>query len=77
MSIQELLEYPYICREEGSGTREVIADYMTELGVNSSQVHLTMELGSPESIKGAVEAGMGVSIVSFATVQKELRIVVT
>ena len=72
--IDELLEYPYICREEGSGTREVIAEYMNELGVNSAQVNLTMELGSPESIKGAVEAGMGVSIVSLATVQKELKL---
>ena len=33
-----------------------------------------MELGSLESIKGAVEVGMGVSIVSFATVQKELKL---
>ena len=55
-------------------SREVIADYMNELDVNPSQIHLTMELGSPESIKGAVEAGMGVSIISFATVQKELKL---
>ncbi len=74
VNIQELLDYPYICREEGSGTREVIAEYMNEQGVNSAQVNLTMELGSPESIKGAVEAGMGVSIMSSATVQKELKL---
>lgn len=74
VTIGDLLEYPYICREEGSGTREVIADYMTAQGINAGQVHLTMELGSPESIKGAVEAGMGVSIISYATVQKELKL---
>jgi DNA-binding transcriptional LysR family regulator len=74
VTIHELLDFPYICREEGSGTREVIADYMTEQGINSGHVHLTMELGSPESIKGAVEAGMGVSIMSSATVQKELKL---
>jgi DNA-binding transcriptional LysR family regulator len=74
VTIGELLEYPYICREEGSGTREVISEYMTEQGINNGQVHLTMELGSPESIKGAVEAGMGVSIISSATVQKELKL---
>jgi DNA-binding transcriptional LysR family regulator len=72
--LEALLEYPYICREEGSGTREVIEDYMNEMGIHESQIHLSMELGSPESIKGAVEAGMGVSIVSFATVQKELKL---
>ncbi len=74
ISIGDLLEHPYICREEGSGTRDVIAEYMTAQGVNAGQVHLTMELGSPESIKGAVEAGMGVSIISLATVQKELKL---
>jgi len=74
VSIGDLLEHPYICREEGSGTREVIAEYMTQQGVNAGQVQLTMELGSPESIKGAVEAGMGVSIISLATVQKELKL---
>ncbi|HFD79839.1 MAG TPA: LysR family transcriptional regulator [Gammaproteobacteria bacterium] len=74
VGIQELLEYPYICREEGSGTREVISEYMTQQGIAPGQVRLTMELGSPESIKGAVEAGMGVSIISFATVQKELKL---
>ena len=74
ISIGDLLEHPYICREEGSGTREVIAEYMTQQGVNAGQVQLTMELGSPESIKGAVEAGMGVSIISLATVQKELEL---
>ena len=72
--LEALLEYPYICREEGSGPREVIEDYMNEMGIHESQIHLSMELGSPESIKGAVEAGMGVSIVSFATVQKELKL---
>ena len=33
-----------------------------------------MELGSPESVKGAVEAGMGVSIVSNVTIEKELKL---
>ncbi len=72
--IQELLDYPYICREEGSGTREVISEYMGQEGINDAQVNLTMELGSPESIKGAVEAGMGISIISRATVLKELEL---
>ena len=74
LSLNELLEHPYICREEGSGTREVINEYMSGQGVNPAQINFSMELGSPESIKGAVEAGMGVSIVSRATVQKEIRL---
>ncbi len=37
-------------------------------------LHVAMELGSPEAIKGAVEAGMGVSIVSEVTIHKELQL---
>ncbi len=74
VSLEELLAFPYICREEGSGTREVINEYMAEQGINIAQINVSMELGSPESIKGAVEAGMGVSVVSLATVQKELKL---
>ncbi|NOX09562.1 MAG: LysR family transcriptional regulator [Gammaproteobacteria bacterium] len=74
VDIARLLEYPYICREEGSGTREVINEYMNAANVDLSGLHISMELGSPEAVKGTVEAGMGVSIVSGATINKELEL---
>lgn len=70
----ELMEYPFICREEGSGTREVIGEYMGRMEGCGGGLKVSMELGSPEAVKGAVEAGMGVSVVSRATIQKELRL---
>ena len=69
-----LLEYPFICREEGSGTRGVIGEYLDQLPGCEGALKVAMELGSPEAVKGAVEAGMGVSVVSRATIQKELRL---
>ena len=74
VTIRDIMEYPYICREEGSGTREVINEYLDRHGVSENGLKLSMELGSPEAIKGAVEAGMGISIVSRATVVKELKL---
>ncbi|MEO5341854.1 MAG: LysR substrate-binding domain-containing protein [Gammaproteobacteria bacterium SHHR-1] len=75
LTFKRLLDYPFICREEGSGTREVIGDYLTtQNGDNDLHMHVAMELGSPEAVKGAVEAGMGVSIMSGSTIQKELRL---
>jgi len=56
----ELPDYPFICREDGSGTRSVIADYLKSAGVEESQLNMVFELGSTEAIKGAVEAGMGI-----------------
>lgn len=72
--LAKLLEHPYICREEGSGTREVIIEHMTASGLNPNELNITMELGSPEAIKGAVEASMGISVVSKATIAKEIRL---
>ncbi len=74
ISFDELVQYPFICREEGSGTREVIAEYLCGLNACDKDLTIAMELGSPEAIKGAVEAGMGLSIVSGATIQKELKL---
>ncbi len=74
ISLDEVMNYPFICREEGSGTREVIMDHMVELGLDRNNLNVSLELGSPESIKGAVEAGMGISIASVATLEKELKL---
>jgi DNA-binding transcriptional LysR family regulator len=74
ITMEELLEHPFICREEGSGTREVIAEYMNRWSKCQTCMDVAMELGSPEAVKGAVEAGMGISVVSNATIQKELRL---
>jgi DNA-binding transcriptional LysR family regulator len=74
VQFSKLMEYPFICREEGSGTREVINEYMGRMDGCNHGLKVAMELGSPEAVKGAVEAGMGVSVVSRATIQKELRL---
>jgi DNA-binding transcriptional LysR family regulator len=72
--MEELLQHPFICREEGSGTREVISEYICKTDECRQTMQIAMELGSPEAVKGAVEAGMGISVVSNATIQKELRL---
>ncbi len=74
LALPELIGYPFICREEGSGTREVITEYLGKLDGCADSLNISMELGSPEAVKGAVEAGMGVSVVSGATIQKELKL---
>lgn len=71
---QQLAEHPYISRELGSGTREVIDAHFFRAGVQPEDFNIVMELGSREAIKGAVETGLGVAIVSRATIQKELKL---
>lgn len=69
-----ILEYPYISREEGSGTREVIGEYLRGNGIEEDGLNVIMELGSPEAIKGAVEGGIGITIMSLTTLGKELSL---
>lgn len=73
VTLADFVSEPFICREEGSGTREVIMDYMLRQGQAESWAPC-MELGSPEAIKGAVVAGLGLSILSEAVVAKEIAL---
>src|SRR5690606_2375742 len=43
-------------------------------GFDPNDMDIVLELGSPEAIKGAVEAGLGISVMSRATVVKELKL---
>lgn len=70
----EIAEHPFVSREDGSGTREFADRYFRQCGIAADDLEIVMELGSPEAIKGVVATGMGVSIVSRATVAKELKL---
>ncbi|HID04036.1 MAG TPA: LysR family transcriptional regulator [Desulfobacterales bacterium] len=60
----------WIMREEGSGTvaifREKMKDYL-------DQINVIMEMGHPESIKKAVESGVGLACLSSLTVCREVE----
>jgi DNA-binding transcriptional LysR family regulator len=64
-----LADAPFLAREPGSGTRDVVSEALDAWGIVP---HVLMELGHTEAIKQAVIAGMGVSILSRLTVEREL-----
>ncbi len=74
VSADKILQYPFISREEGSGTRDVINEYLQQHGIEEKDLNIIMELGSPEAIKGAVEAGIGITVMSRTTLNKEMEI---
>ncbi len=71
---QSLQGYAHISREPGSGTREVVDNYLESSGVPPDSLPRVMELGSPEALKGLVATGLGYSIMSCATVANEIRL---
>jgi DNA-binding transcriptional LysR family regulator len=71
---KSLTEHAYVGRESGSGTREVIDQYLRTAGVPPDALSVFMELGSPEALKGLVATGLGFAIMSRASVAKEIRL---
>ena len=71
---RQLAGEPYVNREPGSGTREYTDQYLRQCSVAPEDLSVVLELGSIEAIKSVVETGLGVAIVSRATVAKERRL---
>jgi DNA-binding transcriptional LysR family regulator len=73
VSIMELSKEPLIMREEGSGSRQAIEKYLSKHGISHQNLKISLIMGSTESIKGAVEEGLGISILSRWASKKEVR----
>lgn len=71
VSKEELMQEPFITRELGSGTREVIEEALARQGI--PKLNVVMELGNSSAIKTAVAAGLGVSILSRRAVHAQLQ----
>jgi DNA-binding transcriptional LysR family regulator len=74
ISPRQLMPYPYVSRESGSGTREFTDLYFRKAGIQPNELNVVMELGSPEALKGVVTTGLGYAIVSRITVEKERKL---
>jgi len=70
VSAREMCREPILLREEGSGTRAVVERALLRKGI---AVKPLLSLASPEAIKNAVAAGMGVAIVSRLIVSLEVQ----
>lgn len=60
----------FVVREKGSGTRSAIERFFTR---HETSFHTGIEMSSNEAIKQAVEAGLGLGIVSIHTLELELE----
>jgi LysR family transcriptional regulator, transcriptional activator of the cysJI operon len=70
VKLGEILNYPYINREETSGTRKEIERMFEDAKISASKLKTAMELASTESVVTAVSEGQGVSIISSIASKK-------
>ena len=70
VKLQKLEQESFLLREQGSGTRSSMERFFSEHGI---RFHAGMEMGTNEAIKQAVQAGMGLGIISLHSAELELE----
>ena len=69
--LARLQEETFLVRETGSGTRIAMERFFNERGI---RLKTGMEVGSNEAIKQSVQAGLGLGLLSRATIEQELTL---
>jgi len=74
VTLDEVIQEPMVLREKGSGTRQIMEDELLRHGVSDAQLRVVSEFGSTGAVKSAVEAGLGLSILSVWTIKHEIAL---
>ena len=70
LSINELQQLPWIFREQGSGTRQMMERFLSQRHIT---VQKMLELTSNEAVKQAIIANLGYSIMPLIGIKNELK----
>ena len=73
VNLEELLNEPWIIREEGSGTQIALEKALRKRGKSLKQFNVVMEMGSTSSVKEGVKAKLGLAFISGRATEEEVR----
>ncbi|WP_035273658.1 selenium metabolism-associated LysR family transcriptional regulator [Desulfogranum japonicum] len=73
LTIDDLLQEPFIFREHGSGTRKVIAGILEQQGYRENSLQEVAVIGTTAAVKQAIKAGIGISILSLRAILEDIR----
>ena len=71
--LKHLFEHPMLCRENGSGTREIFENYLHEYNYSFENFTRISEFTSPHLIKKLLLDGQGISVLYRTVVEEELQ----
>ena len=74
IELKELLKENIIIREDGSGTREVLKNFLSSKNISFKSLKAIMTMGGSEALKSAVESGIGYGIVSNMAIRSEIKL---
>ena len=70
LTVGDLKAARWVLREQGSGTRAVLEAALGRFGITPAQLDIAFDLPSNEAVRGAVEAGAGVTVLSRLVVMR-------
>jgi DNA-binding transcriptional LysR family regulator len=70
---KDLIDTPWVLREEGSGTRAVFETALARFGLSAADCTIALELPSNEAVLAAVEDGAGATIVSEIVAHSRIK----
>jgi len=73
VSPEEILKFPFIFREKGSGTGTAIEQALKKINLDVKNLRIVAEMGSNEAIRQAVKSGVGISIISKRAAKEDLE----
>ena len=73
ISLDMLLNEPFISREVGSGTLMSIQESLNKIGYNLGDLNVVSEMGSTEAVIQGIKSKVGISILSPIAITEELR----
>lgn len=74
VTLTEAASYPFVLREQGSGTRLVMEEQLKRKNIDPAGLKVVMDLGSTGAVKCAVEAGLGISFLSSSSTKHEIAL---
>ena len=69
----ELLSMPMILREENSGTRQEMEQYLLRNQIPPESLNIIAQIDNPEAIRSSVSRGLGISVMSVLAAREYLQ----
>lgn len=72
VTVDDLRSFPFVVREQGSGTREIMSARFEQAGIDMESLDIVIQLDSAESIKSFVKNSNCLAIMSVVSIRREL-----
>lgn len=73
LTFDDIKDESFIYRESGSGTRKEFEKILVNHGISPSSIKIAAQFNSIDAIKQAVSQGLGVSIMSYMSIEDYIR----